>query len=38
VPHRYIILGTDGRSDTRRQLHKFFEVDRHYIVYIVMAC
>jgi len=27
------VLGTDGfgRSDTRRQLRKFFEVDRHYV-------
>ncbi|MGB5307228.1 MAG: pyruvate dehydrogenase (acetyl-transferring), homodimeric type [Gammaproteobacteria bacterium] len=30
----YTVLGTDGygRSDTRRQLRKFFEVDRYYIV------
>ena len=29
----YAVLGTDGfgRSDTRRQLRKFFEVDRHYV-------
>jgi pyruvate dehydrogenase E1 component len=29
----YLVLGTDGfgRSDTRRQLRKFFEVDRHYV-------
>ena len=27
------MLGTDGfgRSDTRKQLRKFFEVDRHYV-------
>jgi pyruvate dehydrogenase E1 component len=27
------VLGTDGfgRSDTREQLRRFFEVDRHYI-------
>jgi len=33
VPRRYRVLGTDGfgRSDMRRQLRKFFEVDRHYI-------
>ncbi len=33
VPARYIVLGTDGfgRSDTRKQLRRFFEVDRHYI-------
>jgi pyruvate dehydrogenase E1 component len=31
--HHYAVLGTDGfgRSDTRRQLRKFFEVDRHYV-------
>ena len=29
----YVVLGTDGfgRSDYRRQLRKFFEVDRHYV-------
>ncbi len=29
----YAVLGTDGfgRSDTRRQLRKFFEVDRHHV-------
>ena len=34
IPNRYIVLGTDGfgRSDTRKQLRKFFEVNRHYIV------
>jgi pyruvate dehydrogenase E1 component len=34
VPHRYIVPGTNGfgRSDTPKQQHKFFEVDRHYIV------
>ncbi|MEO8187319.1 MAG: pyruvate dehydrogenase (acetyl-transferring), homodimeric type [Burkholderiaceae bacterium] len=33
VPGRYVVLGTDGfgRSDTRTQLRKFFEVDRFYI-------
>jgi len=33
VPRRYRVLGTDGfgRSDIRRQLRRFFEVDRHYI-------
>ncbi|GAB4355306.1 MAG: pyruvate dehydrogenase (acetyl-transferring), homodimeric type [Gammaproteobacteria bacterium] len=33
VPSRYLALGTDGfgRSDTRAQLRKFFEVDRYYI-------
>jgi len=30
---RYVTLGTDGfgRSDYRRKLRKFFEVDRHYV-------
>jgi len=34
VPVRYAVLGTDGfgRSDTRMQLRKFFEVNRYYIV------
>ncbi|GMQ89811.1 MAG: pyruvate dehydrogenase (acetyl-transferring), homodimeric type [Gammaproteobacteria bacterium] len=33
VPQRYVTLGTDGfgRSDTRKQLRKFFEVDRYYV-------
>jgi pyruvate dehydrogenase E1 component len=33
VPRRYITLGTDGfgRSDTRRALRRFFEVDRYSI-------
>jgi pyruvate dehydrogenase E1 component len=33
VPRRYRVLGTDGfgRSDYRRNLRRFFEVDRHYI-------
>ncbi|MGH8713245.1 MAG: transketolase-like TK C-terminal-containing protein, partial [Casimicrobiaceae bacterium] len=33
VPQRYVVLGTDGfgRSDTRENLRRFFEVDRHYI-------
>ncbi|MDH3316637.1 MAG: pyruvate dehydrogenase (acetyl-transferring), homodimeric type [Gammaproteobacteria bacterium] len=33
VPRRYITLGTDGfgRSDVRKQLRKFFEVDRYYV-------
>ena len=31
--HNFITLGTDGfgRSDTRRKLRQFFEVDRHYV-------
>lgn len=34
VPHLYYTLGTDGfgRSDTRKKLRRFFEVDRYYIV------
>ena len=34
VPGRYVCLGTDGfgRSDYRKALRKFFEVDRHYVV------
>jgi len=34
IPNKYIVLGTDGfgRSDTRSQLRKFFEVNRYYIV------
>jgi len=33
LPGNYTVLGTDGfgRSDTRKQLRKFFEVDRHYV-------
>ncbi|MCI0653149.1 MAG: pyruvate dehydrogenase (acetyl-transferring), homodimeric type, partial [Methylococcaceae bacterium] len=33
VPRRYTVLGTDGygRSDCRRELRKYFEVDRFYI-------
>jgi pyruvate dehydrogenase E1 component len=34
VPTRFEVLGTDGfgRSDFRRHLREFFEVDRHHIV------
>jgi pyruvate dehydrogenase E1 component len=34
VPDTYRVLGTDGfgRSDTRKKLRWFFEVDRHYVV------
>ena len=34
VPGPYRVLGTDGygRSDTRRALRRFFEVDRHHVV------
>jgi len=33
VPGHYLVLGTDGfgRSDSRKQLRKFFEVDRYYV-------
>ncbi len=33
IPGRYAVLGTDGygRSDTRAELRRFFEVDRHYV-------
>jgi pyruvate dehydrogenase E1 component len=33
LPKRFKVLGTDGygRSDTRKHLREFFEVDRHYI-------
>ncbi len=34
VPGRYSVLGTDGfgRSDSRAELRRFFEVDRHYVL------
>jgi pyruvate dehydrogenase E1 component len=34
VPARYEVLGTDGfgRSDWRRSLRRFFEIDRHHVV------
>jgi pyruvate dehydrogenase E1 component len=33
VPRRYKVLGTDGfgRSDSRENLRRFFEVDRHHV-------
>jgi pyruvate dehydrogenase E1 component len=33
VPGRFAVLGTDGfgRSDSRAELRRFFEVDRHYV-------
>ena len=33
VPHRYLVLGTDGfgRSEGRAKLREFFEVDRRYV-------
>ena len=34
IPRRYVVLGTDGfgRSDTRANLRRYFEVNRYYIV------
>ena len=34
IPGRYAVLGTDGygRSDSRAELRRFFEIDRHYVV------
>jgi pyruvate dehydrogenase E1 component len=34
LPHKFVALGTDGfgRSDSRENLRRFFEVDRHYVV------
>jgi pyruvate dehydrogenase E1 component len=39
VPGRYRALGTDGygRSDYRRSLRRFFEVDRHYVAVAALA-
>jgi pyruvate dehydrogenase E1 component len=39
VPMRYSVLGTDGfgRSDTRANLRRFFEVDRFYIAHAAIA-
>ena len=33
IPNQYIVLGTDGfgRSDTRKNLRKFFEVDKEHV-------
>jgi pyruvate dehydrogenase E1 component len=35
----YTVLGTDGfgRSDTRANLRRFFEVDRHYVAHATLA-
>lgn len=35
----YTVLGTDGfgRSDTRANLRRFFEVDRYYIAHAAIA-
>jgi len=39
VPMRYTVLGTDGfgRSDTRANLRRHFEVDRYYIAHAAIA-
>ena len=39
VPGRYAVLGTDGygRSDYRKNLRRFFEVDRHYVAVAALA-
>jgi len=40
IPQRdYLVLGTDGfgRSDTRENLRKFFEVDRYQVAYTAMV-
>jgi pyruvate dehydrogenase E1 component len=39
VPRSYRVLGTDGygRSDYRRNLRRFFEVDRHYVAVAALA-
>ncbi|MEH6798300.1 MAG: pyruvate dehydrogenase (acetyl-transferring), homodimeric type [Halopseudomonas sabulinigri] len=39
VPGTYKVLGTDGfgRSDSRRKLRQFFEVDRHWVAYSALS-
>ncbi|MEH6492200.1 pyruvate dehydrogenase (acetyl-transferring), homodimeric type [Halopseudomonas sp.] len=39
VPGTYKVLGTDGfgRSDSRRKLRAFFEVDRHWVAYTALS-
>src|SRR5690606_14611255 len=39
VPMHYTVLGTDGfgRSDTRANLRRFFEVDRYHIAHAAIA-
>ena len=39
VPQRYVALGTDGygRSDSRENLRRFFEMDRHHIAIAALA-
>ena len=39
ITARYVTLGTDGfgRSDTRAGLRRFFEIDKHWIVFQALA-
>jgi pyruvate dehydrogenase E1 component len=39
VPRRYVVLGTDGfgRSDTRENLRRWFEVDRYAVVVAALS-
>jgi pyruvate dehydrogenase E1 component len=39
IERRYVVLGTDGygRSDTRKNLRRFFEVDRYYVAVAALA-
>ena len=39
VPRRYVVLGTDGygRSDSRENLRRFFEMDRHQIAVAALS-
>ncbi|MDP0589539.1 MAG: pyruvate dehydrogenase (acetyl-transferring), homodimeric type [Candidatus Endonucleobacter bathymodioli] len=39
IPATFVTLGTDGfgRSDTRKQLRKFFEVDRYFVVIAALS-
>jgi pyruvate dehydrogenase E1 component len=39
LPRRYKVLGTDGfgRSDYRRNLRRFFEVDRHFVTVAALS-
>jgi pyruvate dehydrogenase E1 component len=39
VPGRFEVLGTDGfgRSDFRRHLRRFFEVDRHHVAVAALS-
>ena len=38
MPGQFVSLGTDGfgRSDARKALRNFFEVDRHYIAVVAL--